>query len=337
MPLTLDRFARQLDWNLLRTFLVIAEERNLTRAAQRLFLCQPTISGALRRLEERLGCRLIARGAGHFELTEAGRELHALCLEIHRSVSAIGELKLNARQELSGTVRIRTISGVSCEPLDGAIAEFSRGNPTAQFEVHVGHSRDNVAAVIKEVAPIGLSLFRQEAPDVEYRLLWREPFDLYCGAAHALAGRKVDSLQALREASWVEFACERDSARMHPLAVLKREHGIGQRVVAIAESAEELRLLLRRGIGVGYLPRHIAEPDIRDGRLRRVSSPLPDPTVDVYMATNLRMNVSPVEAAFRAMLASRLDAGTDRAPPRPRRGASRPSRSGAAALDSTAA
>jgi DNA-binding transcriptional LysR family regulator len=334
MPLTLDRFARQLDWNLLRTFLVIAEERNLTRAAQRLFLCQPTISGALRRLEERLGCRLIARGAGHFELTETGRELHALCLEIHRSVSAVGELKANAKQELSGTVRIRTISGVSCEPLDGAIAEFSRSNPTAQFEVHVGHSRDNVAAVIKEAAPIGLSLFRQEAPNVEYRLLWREPFDLYCGAGHALVGGQVASLEVLRDASWVEFACERDSARLHPLAVLKHERGIGQRVVAIAESAEELRLLLRRGIGIGFLPRHIAEPDTRDGRLWRLSSLLGAPTIDVYMATNLRMSVSPVEAAFRAMLASRLDKGASRSLPAPRRGGN-PLR--AAALDSTAA
>jgi DNA-binding transcriptional LysR family regulator len=319
MPLTLDRFARQLDWNLLRTFLVIAEERNLTRAAQRLFLCQPTISGALRRLEERLGCRLIARGAGHFELTETGRELHALCLEIHKSVTAVGELKLKTKQELAGTVRIRTISGVSCEPLDDAIAAFSRGNPTVQFEVHVGHSRDNVAAVIKEAAPIGISLFRQEAPDVEYRLLWQEPFDLYCGAGHPLAGRDVDELDALRSASWVEFACERDSARMHPLSVLKREHAFGQRVVAIAESAEELRLLLRRGIGIGFLPRHIAEPDLRDGRLWRLRCPIDPPTVDVYMATNRRMSVSPVEAAFRAALATRIDTGTGDAPARPRR------------------
>src|SRR5262245_65084289 len=106
MPLTLDRFARQLDWNLLRTFLVIAEERNFTRAAERLFLCQPTISGALRRLEERLGCRLVARGAGHFELTDIGRELHAHCIEIYRAVSSIGDLRPKSKHELSGTVRI---------------------------------------------------------------------------------------------------------------------------------------------------------------------------------------------------------------------------------------
>ena len=328
MPLTLDRFARQLDWNLLRTFLVIAEERNLTRAAERLFLCQPTISGALRRLEERLGCRLIARGAGHFDLTETGRELYAQCLEIYRAVSSIGELKLKAKHELSGSVRIRTISGVSCETLDSAIAEFSRNNPTAQFEVHVGHSRDNLVAVIKEAAPVALSLFRQEAPGVEYRLLWREPFDLYCGPAHPLFGRAVESLDALREVGWVEFACERDNARLHPIAALKRANGIGERVVAIAESAEELRLLLRRGIAVGYLSCHIVEADLRDGKLWRVKCPIEPPTVDVYMATNMRMSVSPVEAAFRSMLARRMETGLRRAAAPARRG--RAQRDGAA-------
>lgn len=312
MPLTPDRFARQLDWNLLRTFLVIAEERNLTRAADRLFLCQPTISGALRRLEERLGSRLVARGAGHFELTETGRELHAHCLEIYRAVARIGDLKLKSKHELSGTVRIRTISGVSCETLDSAIAEFSQKNPTAQFEVHVGHSRDNLAAVIKEMAPVGLSLFCQETPGVDYRLLWQEPFDLYCGPAHPLFGRSVDTLDALREAGWVEFACERDNTRLHPIAALKRANGIGDRVVAIAESAEELRLLLRRGIAIGYLSCHIAESDLRDGKLWRVKCPIVPPTIDVYVATNMRMSVSPVEAAFRSTLAHRLGAGPKR-------------------------
>jgi len=306
MSLTLDRFARQLDWNLLRTFLVIAEEQSVTRAAKRLFLSQPTISGALRRLEDRLGCRLIARGPGHFELTQAGRELHAHCVKIHGIVAGISDINPKAKQEFVGTVRIRTISGVSCEPLDSAIAEFSRSNPTVQFEVHVGHSRDNVAAVINEASPLGVSLYRQEAPNVDYHLLWQEPFDIYCAPTHPLFGQDVESLESLRNSTWVEFACERDNARMHPLATLKRTHGIGDRVVAIADSAEELRLLLRRGIGVGYLPCHIAAADVRDGKLRRVISAIKPPTVDIFMATNTRMNVSAVEAAFCATLSTRL-------------------------------
>ena len=55
-----ERFAWVLDWNLLRTFMVIVEERSITRAANRLGLKQPTVSNALRRMEERLQ-QLMAR------------------------------------------------------------------------------------------------------------------------------------------------------------------------------------------------------------------------------------------------------------------------------------
>ncbi|UJB29613.1 LysR family transcriptional regulator [Chromobacterium sp. Beijing] len=56
-----------LDWNLLRTYLVIVEERGISRAAARLHLTQPAISRSLQRLEEHLNMRLISqRSPQHF-------------------------------------------------------------------------------------------------------------------------------------------------------------------------------------------------------------------------------------------------------------------------------
>ncbi|WP_163360877.1 LysR family transcriptional regulator, partial [Escherichia coli] len=50
-----ERWTNGLDWNLLRTFLIIAEERSITRAAERLLLQQPSVSTALKRLEDTCG------------------------------------------------------------------------------------------------------------------------------------------------------------------------------------------------------------------------------------------------------------------------------------------
>ena len=52
----------RLDWNLLRTFLAIARERSISRAATRLHLTQPAVSQALKRLEDQLGLQLIDPG-----------------------------------------------------------------------------------------------------------------------------------------------------------------------------------------------------------------------------------------------------------------------------------
>jgi len=64
----LERFAHNLDWNLLRTFVVVVEEGSITSAANRLLLQQPAVSMALKRLEQTTGHRLIDRRPGKFEL-----------------------------------------------------------------------------------------------------------------------------------------------------------------------------------------------------------------------------------------------------------------------------
>ena len=59
-----ERLVWDLDWNLLRSFVVIAEVKSITRAAERLNLKQPSVSNALRRLEDRIGQRLVERAGG---------------------------------------------------------------------------------------------------------------------------------------------------------------------------------------------------------------------------------------------------------------------------------
>ncbi|MDZ7810023.1 MAG: LysR family transcriptional regulator [Arhodomonas sp.] len=83
---------RSFDWNLLHTFMVIVQEGSITRAAERLLYRQPTVSNALRRLEEQLGKRLADRGPGRFELTEHGSVLYRECQEICGSIGRLRQL-----------------------------------------------------------------------------------------------------------------------------------------------------------------------------------------------------------------------------------------------------
>ena len=68
-------YGRDLDLNLLRVFAVVAEESSITRAAARLYLTQPAVSAAMRRLAEFVGAELIARQGGGVVLTTRGAEL----------------------------------------------------------------------------------------------------------------------------------------------------------------------------------------------------------------------------------------------------------------------
>ena len=71
-----------MDLRVLRYFLAVAEEGNITRAAEKLFLTQPTLSKQLMQLEDELGAPLLIRGTRRVELTDAGRILRRRAAEL---------------------------------------------------------------------------------------------------------------------------------------------------------------------------------------------------------------------------------------------------------------
>src|SRR5687768_9264146 len=106
----LERFAHNLDWNLLRTFVVVVEEGSITAAANRLLLQQPAVSMALKRLEQTVGQKLIDRRPGRFDLTEAGEKLHHQCRDIFAAVVRLPNALETAGDDVTGHVSIHSVS-----------------------------------------------------------------------------------------------------------------------------------------------------------------------------------------------------------------------------------
>jgi DNA-binding transcriptional LysR family regulator len=99
----------------LRAFLAIAEERSLTRAAQRLHITQPALSRTLAQLERLLGVQLVDRSTHHVELTDTGRRFEQRAFEAVRAVetavaSASGrELPLRLGHNWSAGIHLASI------------------------------------------------------------------------------------------------------------------------------------------------------------------------------------------------------------------------------------
>lgn len=184
-----ERLARNLDWNLLRTFLVLGESASVTDAAERLGLKQPTVSSALKRLEEQLGKRLIDRSPGRFRLTAAGTLLQREVVDIHGAVLRLGTLMREVANEVRGHVRIAMASHVVCPVFDEALTAFHTAHPNATLSIDVSASRDGLDAVMARRASLGVCLVHDKSPRLEYRRLYREFFGLFCGPGHPLFGR----------------------------------------------------------------------------------------------------------------------------------------------------
>lgn len=301
-PLLNDR----LDWNLLRTFRVIGQELSISRAAARLHLTQPAISQALKRLEEQLGCQLIARRGPRFALTEAGEQIFAIAGEMYGQVSQLSSALLQPGDEVIGKVRLLMISRIVSERFDRFLADFHRDHPRVDLEIDVMRSSDIVAALLEKTASLGLSLNRRAQPRLEQRLFLRQRYAFYCGCNHALFGRESLSESDLQSENFVSFTSDQIGGMLSPLTIFRDQQGFSGRIVASSPSLEEVRRLVIAGYGLGCLPEHVVAEDEQKGLLWRLPPHEGVADVDIHLLWNREQKMSRAETVFIERLQHRL-------------------------------
>jgi len=300
MPLDIDtKFALQLDWNLLRTFLIIAEEGSITRAAQRLLRGQPSVSLALQRLEGELGCRLIDRGHGTFRLTAAGRQLHAECAELFSGVARLPEMTHEAEREVSGEINIPFL-------LDDQLTGFNRRFGRVRFNIRTDTSARVVQGVQDKRASFGICLVNRRRSDLTYQMVYREFFGFYCGPAHPLFGRCGLTMADLKSYPTVSFDTDDINDALRPVALLRNQWGLDDEIVGRSSQLEEVRRMIQCGMGIGSLPIHVVERDVRDGFLWRLPPYDAPPRVDIYLVMNPRKRLTRAEDIFVTELRERI-------------------------------
>jgi len=293
-----NRLARELDWNLLRTFMVIVQEHGITAAAERLLLRQPTVSQALKRLETRLGKQLIERRPGVFRVTSAGESLYRECVEIYGNVARIGILTRDIKDEITGHIRIAMASHVATPILDRSLTAFHAAHPKVTFEIEIATSAEVVQAVLGKFASLGICLVHEQQNRLEYQHVYREHFGFFCGPQHALFGRGGLTLEDLRGQTSVSFKTDQLRDALRPVALLRAQHGLDMPVVGQSSHLEEVRRMIVGGLGIGPLPIHVVERDVRDGLLWRLPPYDDPPAIDIFLVWNSRTHFNRAEEGF---------------------------------------
>lgn len=281
-----ERLVWDLDWNLLRTFVVIAEVKGITRAAERLNLKQPSVSNALRRLEDRVGRRLVERDATRFELTEVGRLLYEQSVEVFGTISQLPLLMRGISDDVTGHVMIATASHVVSPLFDQALSEFHSNYPHASITISVAASTEVAKQVRERRASFGICLVSQRDPALEYAMVYREFFGFFCGPQHRLYGQTGLTLTDLRGEPTVSFQTDHISDALRPVALLRSEARLNADVVGVSSSLEEVRRMIVAGLGIGPLPLHVARRDVADGMLWRLPPYDAPPAIDIFLLVN---------------------------------------------------
>lgn len=278
-PLIDRKFASRVDWNLLRTFVDIVRAGGIGAAARKLNRQQPSISAALKRLEEHAGATLLLRTATGVEMTAAGKAMMALCEDMLESARMMPHQIAQATRRVEGYVRIQIVSGLVSPEFDEAIASFHRRNPEIHIEIRVSPWRQVLDALEQGEVEIGVSYDSNVRGSLKYEPLLIERQQLYCSRSNPRFGHHVTRLSDLKDEHFVLTGDD----EIELITNLRRRNGLGTKVSGLAEDINEAQRLIRLGVGIGFLPILAAEADVANGRLWPLLYADAEPSYDIYL------------------------------------------------------
>ena len=251
-----------MEFRQLAYFVAVAEERNFTRAAARIPIAQPAISQQIGRLESELGERLFVRDRRGIRLTPAGEALlpHARAMlagagHAREAVAALSGL-------LTGRLALGFVQPLPDRRLPGLLGAFHREHPGIELRLIEDETDALLAALAAgelDAALIGLGRYDRLPPDVESRLVAREPAVVAVHPHHPLVGRGSVPLHALRDEPMVTLTPA--SKQRSTLETACRAAGFVPRVVAETSDLGVVIELTHQQIGVAVLPRSALERD----------------------------------------------------------------------------
>ena len=278
-PLIDKKFASRVDWNLMRTFVDIVRAGGIGAAARQLNRQQPSISAALKRLEDHVGTTLLHRTATGVEMTTAGKAMFALCEDMLESVRMVPHQIAQATKRVEGFVRIQIVSGLYSPEFDEAIASFHRRNPGIHIEIRVSPWRRVLDALEQGEVEIGVGYDNNVRGSLMYEPLLVERQQLYCSRTNPYFGYRISRLNELKDQDFVLTGED----EIELITQLRRRYRLGTKVVGTAEDINEARRLITQGVGIGFLPVLAAENEVKKGRLWPMLHADFEPFYDIFL------------------------------------------------------
>jgi DNA-binding transcriptional LysR family regulator len=253
----------------LSSFVAVAEERSFTRAAAKLGTSQAALSYTVRRLEERLGVRLLTRTTRSVAPTVAGERLLRTVAPRFDEIRAEIALLSDLREKPAGTIRITTIEHAADAIIWPAVEKLLAEYPDIKVELSYDYG---LTDIVSERYDAGVRLGEQVAKDMVAVRIGPEFRQAVVGAPSYFAKRsRPKTPRDLTEHDCINLRLP-TLGGVYAWEFRKREQEVRSRVEGrvVLNRIEPMLKAALAGFGLVYLPEDQVQEHLADGRLVRV-------------------------------------------------------------------
>ena len=273
-----------LDWNLIRSFVAVAETGSLSAAARRLGASQPTLGRHVAELEQALGVALFRRGRTGYELTESGAALLERGRKVGEDAEAFLRLAQGATARIGGTVRVAASEIVAAYVLPPILARLGAAEPGIEVEVVASNLVENL---LRRDADIAVRMVEPRQMDLVARKIGDLPL-CACAATRYLDRRgRPETPQDLMSHDLVGFDRGEDLIRgFAAMGVNVDRHAFRFR----SDNQIVMWEAIRAGNGIGFSQRYLAR---HDPLVETLLPDLPLPVLPMWRAMHRDVRTSP--------------------------------------------
>jgi DNA-binding transcriptional LysR family regulator len=256
-----------MDASLLETFVAVVEEGSFSGAGRKLLRTQPAVSLALKRLEAELGEKLIDRSSKSLVLTDAGR----VVLEFAQRFDGLDLELTNALKELrdkhAGKLTIGANESTALYLLSH-IATYRTQYPSVKVEIRRSLSSRMPEAVLQGSIEMGAVSYDPGDPNLCSLEIYTDALAFVTSPQHRLSGRGKVSITELGMETFIAHNVI-SPYRVRVIEAFRR-HQVPLNMDIQMPTIETIRAMVRRNLGVAFLPKMCVEQDLSVGALREV-------------------------------------------------------------------
>lgn len=237
----------------LHYFVEVANTLNISRAAERLGISQPSLSLAVKRLEDALGTELLIRSKAGVHLTRAGQKFVAQARTLLHEWDRLSAEAIREEQTLTGRYVIGCHTAVALYTLPHFLPDLVHEHPGLELKLVHGLSRQVTDDVIGFKVDFGLVVNPVDHPDLVIKVLAKDEVTLW-------SGQGGEAMAQAQEGNGV-LVCDPDLLQTQAIVKQMQKKGLGFKRTIATASLEVVVALTAAGAGIGIIPGRVATRD----------------------------------------------------------------------------